>query len=190
MSPLRDELSPERAIVAMKTLLSFLKRHAVTLLLIGLIAYLWFRPPATVTDENRVAAPFAVQLPDGKVLSSESLKGKVVLVNFWATWCPYCLKEMPAIQDFWQQHRADGFEVLAISVDDTPSKIARYMKDKGYRFAAAAMDPTVRTSFGDVSTVPTSFLVDRNGVIRHKISGQVYNGRLNDLVLPLLAAKH
>jgi thiol-disulfide isomerase/thioredoxin len=187
--PFREELSPARATVAMKNLFRFLKKHTVTLLMIGLIAYLWFHPPATVTDENRLAAPFAVQLPDGRLLSSESLKGKVVLVNFWATWCPYCLKEMPAIQDFWLQHRADGFEVLAVSVDDTPEEITRYMNDKGYRFTAVAMDQNVRTSFGDVSTVPTSFIVDRNGVIRHKISGQLYNGRLNNLVLPLLGKK-
>ncbi|MGA7179013.1 MAG: TlpA disulfide reductase family protein [Thiobacillaceae bacterium] len=173
----------------MKTLLAFMKKHAVTLFLIGLITYLWFRPPATVTDENRLAAPFAVQLPDGKLLASESLKGKVVLVNFWATWCPYCLKEMPVIEDFWEQHRAEGFEVLAVSVDDMPEKIAGYMKDKGYRFTAASMDQTVLNTFGSVSTVPTSFIVDRNGIIRYKIAGQVHNGRLNDLVLPLLQQK-
>jgi peroxiredoxin len=173
----------------MKTLLPLLKKHAVTLFLIGLITYLWFRPPATVTDENRPATPFAVQLPNGQLLKSESLKGKVVLVNFWATWCPYCLKEMPAIRDYWQAHRSEGFEVLAVSVDDTPEKVAAYMKDKGYQFTAAAMDESVLNAFGEVSTVPTSFIVDRNGVIRHKIAGQVYGGRLDDLVLPLLHAK-
>jgi thiol-disulfide isomerase/thioredoxin len=170
----------------MKSLLLLLKKHAVTLLLVGLIAYLWFRPPATVTDENQLASPFAVQLPSGQLLSSESLKGKVVLVNFWASWCPYCLKEMPVIQDYWQAHRSEGFEVLAVSVDDTPEKIAAYMKDKGYRFTAAPMDQSVLNAFGEVSTVPTSFIVDRNGVIRHKVAGQVYGGRLDDLVLPLL----
>jgi DsbE subfamily thiol:disulfide oxidoreductase len=173
----------------MKTLLSFLKKHAVTLLLIGLVTYIWFRPLATVTDEHRPAAPYSVRLPNGHLLSSESLKGKVVLVNFWATWCPYCRKEMPAIQDFWEQHRAEGFEVLAVSVDDTPEKILEYMKKAGYGFTAAAMDQTVLNTFGGVSTVPTSFIVDRNGIIRHKIAGQVHSGRLNDLVLPLLRAK-
>jgi alkyl hydroperoxide reductase subunit AhpC len=93
---------------------------------------------------------------------------------------------MPAIEAFWQRHRAEGFEVLAVSVDDTPEKVAAYMKDKGYGFAAAAMDPSVPNSFGAVATVPTSFIVDRNGVIRYKIAGQVHSGRLNDLIGPLL----
>lgn len=173
----------------MQSLLPLLKKHAVTLLLIGLIAWLWFRPPATVTPENRAAAPFAVELPDGRPLRSESLRGKVVLVNFWATWCPYCLKEMPVIEDFWRQHRAEGFEVVAVSVDDTPEKVAAFMKDKGYGFTAATMDQTILDSFGSVSTVPTSFIVDRNGIIRYKIAGQVHRGRLDELVLPLLQAR-
>jgi thiol-disulfide isomerase/thioredoxin len=173
----------------MTALLSFLKKHALTLLLIGLIAYIWYRPFATVTDENRPAAAYSVQLADGQLLKSEAFKGKVVLVNFWATWCPYCRKEMPAIQAFWEEHHGEGFEVLAISVDDAPEKIAAYMKDAGYGFPAAAMDQSVLDTFGSVSTVPTSFIVDRSGIIRHKIAGQVHSGRLDDLVLPLLRAK-
>lgn len=173
----------------MNTLLSFLKKHAVTLLLVGLVSYIWFRPLATVTDENRLAAPYSVQLPDGQLLSSESFRGKVVLINLWATWCPYCRKEMPAIQAFWLAHRAEGFEVLAVSVDDPPEKVVEYMKAAGYGFTAASMDQTVLSTFGGVSTVPTSFIVDRQGVIRHKIAGQLYGGRLDDLVLPLLRVK-
>jgi thiol-disulfide isomerase/thioredoxin len=173
----------------MNSLLSFLKKHAVTLILLGLVTYIWFRPPATVTEEHRLPPPYAVHLPDGQMLTSASLKGKVVLVNFWATWCPYCLKEMPIIQKYWEAHRAEGFDVLAVSVDDTPEKVAEYMKDKGYRFTAAPMDQTVLNAFGSVSTIPTSFIVDRDGVIRHRVDGQVYGGRLDDLVLPLLKAK-
>ena len=111
-----------------------------------------------------------------------------MLVNILATWCPYCRKEMPAIQAFWEQHRNEGFEVLAVSADDPPEKIAAYMKDAGYGFRAASMDQSVLDAFGSVSTVPTSFIVDRNGIIRHKIAGQVYGGRLDDLVLPLIQA--
>jgi thiol-disulfide isomerase/thioredoxin len=158
----------------------------LTLILLGLIAYLWFRPPADVSEENRPASPWQVTLPDGRTLSSDELKGKVVLVNFWATWCPYCRKEKPAIDSFWQDHRDRGFEVISISVDDPPEKIAAWMQDKDYSFMAAPTNGSVVAAFGNVASVPTSFIVDREGHIRHKIAGQVHYARLEKLVVPLL----
>jgi thiol-disulfide isomerase/thioredoxin len=164
-----------------------LKSWAPTLILVGLIGWLWVRPPAVVTEENRAAAPFSVMLPDGRVVSRDDLKGKVVLINFWATWCPYCRKEMPTIDEFYADHRARGFEVLAVSVDDPAEKIAGFMRDQGYRFAAAPSNDSVRAAFGPVSKLPTSFVMDAEGVIRSRVAGQVHYGRLEDLVLPLLA---
>ena len=158
----------------------------LTLILLGLIAWLWFRPPADVSDEDRAASPWQVTLTDNRVLSSDSLKGKVVLVNFWATWCPYCRKEKPVIDAFWKDNRDKGFEVVSISVDDTPEKIAVWMKDKGYAFMAAPTNASVAAAFGNVSSVPTSFIVDADGHIRHKVAGQVHYPRLEKLVTPLL----
>jgi thiol-disulfide isomerase/thioredoxin len=158
----------------------------LTLILLGLIAWLWFRPPAEVSDENRAALPWQVSLADGRLLTSEALRGKVVLVNFWATWCPYCRKEKPVIDDFWQDYRDKGFEVVSISVDDPPEKIAAWMQDKGYTFMAAPTNPSVAAAFGSVSSVPTSFILDADGRIRHKIAGQVHYPRLEKLVTPLL----
>ena len=160
----------------------------LTLILLGLIAYLWFRPPADVSDENRTTPPWQVMLPDNRVLSSDTLKGKVVLVNFWATWCPYCRKEKPAIDSFWKDYRDKGFEVISISIDDTPEKIAEWMQDKDYAFMAAPTNASVVAAFGNVSSVPTSFIVDADGHIRHKIAGQVHYPRLEKLVTPLLRA--
>jgi len=128
-----------------------------------------------------------VTLPDGQALTSDELKGKVVLVNFWATWCPYCRKEKPVIDRFWKDHRDKGFEVISISVDDTPEKIAAWMQDKDYAFMAAPTNASVAAAFGNVTSVPTSFIVDAEGRIRHKIAGQVHYPRLEKLVAPLLA---
>jgi thiol-disulfide isomerase/thioredoxin len=158
----------------------------LTLILLGLIAWLWFRPPAEVSDEDRRPPPWQVTLTDGRLAGSESLHGKVLLVNFWATWCPYCRKEKPVIDDFWRDYRDKGFEVVSISVDDPPEKIAAWMQDKGYAFMAAPTNASVAAAFGNVSSVPTSFIVDADGHIRHKIAGQVHYPRLEKLVTPLL----
>lgn len=159
----------------------------LTLILLGLIAYLWFRPPAEVSEENRAVPPWQATLPDGRSVSSASLKGKVVLVNFWATWCPYCRKEKPVIDSFWQDYRNRGFEVISISVDDPPQKIAAWMRDKGYTFMAAPTNASVAAAFGSVTSVPTSFIVDADGHVRHKIAGQMHYPRLEKLVVPLLS---
>ncbi|MHB1215513.1 MAG: TlpA family protein disulfide reductase [Thiobacillus sp.] len=158
----------------------------MTLILLGLIAWLWFRPPADVSDENRPVSPWQVTLSDQRVLRSDSLKGKVVLVNFWATWCPYCRKEKPVIDAFWQDYRSKGFEVVSISVDDTPEKIIAWMQDKNYTFMAAPTNASVAAAFGNVGSVPTSFILDTDGRIRHRIAGQVHYPRLEKLVTPLL----
>lgn len=158
----------------------------LTLILLGLIAWLWFRPPADVSDEDRATPPWGVTLTDGRALTGDSLRGKVVLVNFWATWCPYCRKEKPVIDDFWKDYRDRGFEVVSISVDDPPEKIAAWMRDKGYAFMAAPTNASVAAAFGGVSSVPTSFILDADGHIRHRIDGQVHYPRLEKLVTPLL----
>ncbi len=165
----------------------FLKKlipSPVTAILLGLIVYLWFRPPAFV-DELSYAAPDVPALP-GQRLSD--LRGKVVLVNFWATWCPYCSHEMPAMQAFYQANQAKGFEIVAYSIDKTQAEVDEFMRREGYSFPAPLATQEVTLGFGDVSRVPLSFVIDRNGMVRHKISGQVHAGRLDDLITPLLQA--
>jgi len=101
-----------------------LKPSPITAILIGLIVYLWFRPPAAV-DDLAYAAPDVPTLP-GQRLSD--LRGKVVLVNFWATWCPYCRHEMPAMQAFYQDNKAKGFEIVAYSIDKTQTEVDTFMR--------------------------------------------------------------
>jgi len=154
-------------------------------ILIGLIVYFWFRPPAFV-DDLAYAAPDVPTVP-GQRLSD--LRGKVVLVNFWATWCPYCRHEMPAMQKFYQDYQAHGFEIVAYSLDKTQSEVDSFMQSEGYSFPAPLASHTVTAAFGDVSRIPVSFIIDRAGNVRHKVAGQVHPGRLDKLILPLLEAQ-
>lgn len=161
-----------------------LKPSPVTLILIGLIVYLWFRPPAWVTDQNQPAPE--VPAYAGKSLSD--LHGKVVLVNFWGTWCPYCRHEMPAMQAFYQANQSRGFEIVAYSLDKTQSEVDTFMRAEGYTFPAPLATSQIVQAFGGVDRVPLSFVIDREGMIRHRIAGQVHQGRLEKLIEPLLAA--
>lgn len=160
---------------------AFLKKFIpspVTLVLLGLIAYLWFRPPAWVSDLDQ-------PVPDVPELAA--LRGQVVLVNFWATWCPYCRHEMPAMEDYYRANKGRGFEIVAYSTDKTQQEVDAFMAKEGYTFPAPLAPPGVETAFGGVDRLPTSFVIDRQGRIRHKVSGQLHAGRLEDLIGPLLA---
>lgn len=181
-----DPVSERKLCLKIVERLKKFRPSPINLLLIGLIAYVWFRPPAGITEINRPVSPFTATLLDGSSVSSESLRGKVVLVNFWATWCPYCRHEMPAMQEFYRDYHAQGFEILALSIDDDPAKVRDFMRKEGYQFPAAMNSPSQNTAFGEVSSVPTSFLIDKRGVLRKKISGQVHYARLKELVEPLL----
>jgi cytochrome c biogenesis protein CcmG, thiol:disulfide interchange protein DsbE len=164
----------------------FLKKWTpspVTLLLLGLIAYVWFRPPAWV-EEISQPAPDVPTVPGQRLAD---LRGQVVLVNFWATWCPYCRHEMPAMQEYFAAHQHQGFTIVAYSEDESQAIVDDFMRKEGYTFAAPLTPAGVSAAFGGVSRLPTSFIIDRKGHIRHKISGQVHYGRLEDLVGPLLA---
>lgn len=156
-----------------------------TLLLLGLIVYFWFRPPAWVSEEHRTLPPLQFELLDGRRIGLEDLRGKVVLVNFWATWCPYCRHEMPDMERFYRDYRARGFEIVALSQDDDRETVRRFMAAEGYRFPAAMAEGSA-AAFGGVGRLPTSFIIDKQGRLRQKISGQVHYARLEDLVVPLL----
>ena len=158
-----------------------------TLVLLALIVWVWFRPPAWIEDEKRPLPEFSFKTLDGRIVTSAELKGKVVLVNVWATWCPWCKKEMPAIESFYRDYRGRGFTVLALSTDDKQEDVVRYLADKGLSFDVAMMDASHTAAFGAVKRLPTSFIIDPEGRLRHRIAGQVYYGRLKDLVVPLLA---
>jgi len=166
-----------------KEFLKKLKPSPLAWVLIGLIAYLWFRPPAWVTEQNQPAPE--VPLQAGKFMSD--LHGKVVLVNFWGTWCPYCRHEMPAMQAFYQANRSRGFEIVAYSLDKTQAEVDAFMRANGFTFPAPLAAPPVMQAFGGVDRVPLAFVVDREGVIRQRIAGQVHRGRLEKLIEPWLS---
>jgi len=113
---------------------------------------------------NVPAPPFALETLNGEPVSLESLRGKVVLVNFWATWCPPCRVEMPGFQRVWEDRRDEGFVILALSADRGGNRIVHeFLDDRGITFPVAMATGTVIRDFGGVRAYPTSFLIDREG---------------------------
>src|SRR5439155_7599616 len=108
---------------------------------------------------------FALPTPDGGSFKLWAQRGKVVLVNFWATWCPPCLEEMPAMERLWRRHKDAGFVLVAISLDADPKKVPPFVSARKFSFPIA-VDPkmAVAERYG-VRALPSSFVVDRQGMM-------------------------
>ncbi|HEV8584602.1 MAG TPA: TlpA disulfide reductase family protein [Methylomirabilota bacterium] len=113
----------------------------------------------------KYAEDFTLPQPDGKSFRLADQRGKVVLVNFWATWCPPCLEEMPAMERLWRRHKDDGFVLLAISLDADPKKVSPFVSARKFTFPVA-VDPkmAVAEKYG-VRALPSSFVIDRAGAL-------------------------
>lgn len=134
-----------------------------------------------------IAPAFDVQTLDGAPMSADSLRGRVVLVNFWATWCVPCRVEMPLLQRMWERHREQGFVVLGLSVDRGGADAVRaFVSGRGITYPIAIVDRQVEQAFGGVRGYPTSFLLDRTGKIRHAVIGPLAPASLEPAVRRLL----
>jgi peroxiredoxin len=122
--------------------------------------------------KGKPAAP-AIDLmtTDGRPLSLQALRGKVVLVNFWATWCEPCIREMPSLQRLRDQFHTEGFEILAVNYQEGPARINSFVEKLQLSL------PVVRDTDGSVARAwgarifPANYLVDRAGNIRHSMTG-------------------
>lgn len=129
-------------------------------------------------------------LLDGQRVSSDDLRGKVVLVNFWATSCVTCVKEMPQIAATHLKFRDRGYETVAVAMSyDPPAFVARFAETRQLPFAVA-IDNTgeIALRFGDVRLTPTTFLINRRGEIVKRYVGEPDFAALHVLVDQLLAA--
>ena len=112
------------------------------------------------------APDFTLETLEGGKLTLSQLRGKVVLVNFFATWCPACRAEMPFLQGAWEAQRDQGVEVLIVDIQEDQGIVADFMRQNGYTMPVV-MDREGRVSATyKVTSLPTSFILDREGIVR------------------------
>jgi len=111
---------------------------------------------------------------NGREVSLSDHRGKVVLVNVWATWCPPCRQEMPSMQSLYEKFKGENFEILAVSIDsEGRAAVAPFMRKMNLTFPAL-LDPgeTIRSLYG-ITGVPESFIIDKQGILVQKIIGPI-----------------
>lgn len=116
-------------------------------------------------------------LPDavsGATVNSADYTGKTLLITFFATWCPPCMQEVPALIDLQQQFSKDDFSVVGLSVDEGgPAIVAKLVEKRSINYPVLMADETTARNFGGVVGIPTSFLVNNNGNVVKKYPGYV-----------------
>ncbi|HEV7913269.1 MAG TPA: TlpA disulfide reductase family protein [Albitalea sp.] len=137
---------------------------------------------------SAVAPDFTLRTMDGPNLRLQEQRGRVVLVNFWATWCGPCRQEMPHLNKLYDKYRASGFVLLGVNVDDDARKAADLAAKLGLKFPVL-LDTDKRVSrVYDMSAMPATVLIDRDGRVRHLHRGyrdgyeNTYDMQIRDLL--------
>jgi thiol-disulfide isomerase/thioredoxin len=115
-----------------------------------------------------------VALVGGRVLRAAELRGKTVVVEFWATWCPFCAAQNPHVQKLHAQHGGRGLVVLTFSIDKDPALVRKYMAERGYTFAVAMAGPQSEAWFGRRKALPEVYVVDSSGRIVFRELGEMF----------------
>lgn len=151
----------------------------------------------TAYAAESVAAPGEIgsQLPTfslkdlkGRPVSSADLRGKVVLIDFWATWCQPCKKEMPGYQKLADKYAAKGFRVIGFKADMMHDQIdpRLFARKLGVRYPIVIGTKELREQFGGIEGLPTTMIYDRDGILRTKIVGFEYTDVIESALKPLL----
>jgi peroxiredoxin len=132
------------------------------------------------------APDFDLPALSGETLRLSDLKGQVVLVNLWATWCPPCKAEMPAINAFYRAHREAGFTALMANMQEDGETVRAFIEANGFSFPALLDGQGELMKLYGVRGLPTTFIIDRNGRVQHIQTGAITQAELETIVTPLL----
>ncbi len=126
--------------------------------------------PTTVAAGKGTAPDFSLSAIDGKHVSLSAYRGKVVILDFWAPWCPPCRKEIPDFIALQQQYASQGLQIIGIGLDE-PANVVSFVRQNGFNYPVAVGDDAISNRYGGVDGLPTTFIIDRQGTIRNRFEG-------------------
>jgi peroxiredoxin len=129
--------------------------------------------PTEIEKLDRAKAPdFTLQDLNGKNVPFNSFQGKVVVLNFWATWCPACVTELPSLSRLQSEWKSRGLEVVAVSNDASAEAVREYTAKKGFTFSILHDASRAVTKQYKIFALPTTFLIDKHGTVVEKFFGE------------------
>ena len=138
---------------------------------------------AAAPTVGQIAPNAQVQTVAGQKFDLASLRGRVVVINFWATWCVPCRKELPLLDAYYRAQKDHGLIVLAATTEDS---VPEYQMKTLFAMLAITPLHRLRGPYAPLGAVPTNFIIDRAGVVRYARAGAFSLSELNDLLVPLL----
>jgi peroxiredoxin len=137
-----------------------------------------------------VAPDFSLESLEGKTMRLSDLRGKAVLLNFWATWCGPCKIEMPWFVDLQKQYGSQGLQIVGVAMDDgSKEDIAKFAKDMGVNYPIVIGKESVADQYGGVDALPQTFLIARDGKIADKIVGLRGKSEIEDAIKKALSTR-
>ena len=174
--------------------MTFLRLRFLRLRFLVLIALLSacasYAVPLPALDGAEPAPNLTLPTPNGGTLALSDLRGKVVFVNFWGTYCPPCVEEMPALQATYDALANQGLVVLGVNVEEKPDKVAAWTQQHGITFPIALSDDGTINPVLGLRRMPTTWFVDANGILRGKMIGQMDARTARRVASLLLAEPH
>lgn len=166
------------------------------LILIALAAFLALpKAQEQVSNQELSAIPARVNFPapdvqltdlNGNPVSLSDFRGQVVLYNAWATWCPPCKQEMPVLQAFFEAHKDSGFVIVAIEDGQPVEEVRAFVQEHRLTFPVWPDPEYQATTAFRTNSLPTSFVIDRDGIVRLTWTGAISRAMLEEYVTPLL----
>jgi peroxiredoxin len=162
-------------------------KYALPLLMAALVSGC---AAALPPNSGQAAPDFSVTTLDGGTITLAGLKGKVVLVNFWATWCSPCRAEIPDFAAFYAKNKDNGFEIIGLSVDEmSAAELKPFLAALKVNYPIALATPKIIRDFAPGGYIPTTFVIDKKGMIRDKQVGGMDMGSFEELFSRLSAEK-
>lgn len=142
---------------------------------------------AVFAQTKKQAKNFSLPMADGTKIELKKLKGKVVIVNFWATWCGPCVREIPDLMELYNQYKDKGLEIVGISIDQKGWAVVQpFVKKNGMEYPVVLATPQFAGEYGDINVIPTTYIVDKNGNVVERFIGARDKFSFEAKIKPLL----